>query len=283
MSARPDIPLGLFHDMPIAEYHGSAGISNSGLSDFARSPYHFHALHINPQRPTEEETAAQLHGNLAHCEILEPEQFMARYAVGPVDDKRIAAWKAWEKELETDFTGRTAIKPSQREIAKAQALSVRSIPDVAKLLETGRPEVSAYWIDPATGELCRCRPDFVHPVGDDAVVLVDVKTYSTAAPDEFSRQVARMGYAKQAAFYSDGYAIASGKKVLGFVFIAVESNWPYAAGAYMLPDEWLELARIEIRDLLARYAECRAADNWPGYCDTVRLLDMPGWVAREAA
>lgn len=85
--------------------------------------------------------------------------------------------------------------------------------------------------DPATGELCRCRPDWAHPTGDRGVILVDVKTCGDASPREFGRQVARKGYHRQAAFYSDGYEIASGKRVLGFVFVAVESTWPFAASA----------------------------------------------------
>lgn len=278
MNARTEIPLGIFHGVPIADYHASAGISNSGLSDFAKSPLHYHALHINPARPQKDDTAAQLVGNLAHCKILEPEAFMQRYQVGPVDDKRLAAWKAWEAKVPTGIEG---IKPSQHEAACAQALSVRSIPDVAKLLDVGRPEVSAWWIDPATGELCRCRPDWVHPVGDRGDILCDVKSCGDASPHEFARQIARMAYHRQAAWYTDGYSIASGRPVLGFIFIAFETSWPFAASAVMLDDESLELGRKQNAGLLEYFAECRHDDHWPGYSDAIELVTLPRWATQS--
>lgn len=280
MNARADLPLlGLHLEMPIAQYHASPGISNTGLSDFARSPHHFHALHLHPDRPASEETPAQLVGNLAHCAILEPAEFPKRYVVGPSVRRGTKVWDAFEASLQP---GQTAIKAEQEEVAMQQAESARALPDVAKLLASGRPEVSAFWHDPSTGVLCRCRPDWCHDLPDGRCLLLDAKTVGSAAPNEFARQVHRMGYARQAAVYSDGYEIASGKKVLGFVFLGVETTWPFAAAAYMLPDEWLALAREEIRELLLRFAQCRTTDTWHGYSDSIQLLDMPAWVAREA-
>ncbi len=272
--------LGLHHGLPIADYHKARGISNSGLSDFARSPAHFYAWHLNENRPLEEETPAQLVGNLAHCAILEPNEFPKRYAVGPCNDKRLKAWKEWEGQQDDDSTAQL-IRPSQAETAWQQAASVRRIPDVDALLRNGQPEVSAFWIDPATGELCRCRPDWVHPAGD-GVILADVKTCGNASPREFARQCARMGYHRQAAFYSDGYALAAGAPVLGFVFIAVEDAWPYHASAVMLDDESLAKGRAEIAELLPRYAQCRATNTWPGYAESIELISLPSWALNES-
>ena len=49
--------------------------------------------------------------------------------------------------------------------ALAQAMSVRALPDIAALMSEGLPEVSAFWVDEPTGELCKCRPDWVSPAG----------------------------------------------------------------------------------------------------------------------
>lgn len=270
---REDVPT-VLHDVPIAVYHASAGVSNSGLADFARSPRHYHALHLDPDRPPREETAAQLAGNLAHCAILEPEAFATRYVVGPNCRRGTKLWDAFEASLSS---GQTGIKPDDHFNAKAQAASVRALPEVAALLARGHPEVSAYWIDPSTGQLCRCRPDWVHPVGDPGVILLDVKTCGDASPHEFARQCARMGYHRQAAFYSDGYALASGRPVLGFVFIAVETAWPYAASAVMLDDESTQKGRAEIAALLPRFAACTQAGTWPGYSSAIELVSLPSW------
>jgi exodeoxyribonuclease VIII len=65
--------------------------------------------------------------------------------------------------------------------------------------------------------------------------------------------------------------------VLGLVFAAVESEWPHAAAAYMIDDEAMAKARLEIRALLDRYAECRREGAWPGYPSAIRPISMPAW------
>lgn len=265
----------IIHDLANEAYHSGPGISNSGLTDLARSPAHYYALHLDPARPPREAKAGQLEGTLAHCAILEPGEFARRYVVGPNARRGTKVWD----EFEAANPGKVAIKQEQFDAAHAQAASVRALPDVAELLSIGRSEVSAYWLDEVTDRLCRCRPDWVHPVNDDSVILLDVKTYSDASPAEFARQVARKRYHVQDAFYSDGYERASQKRVVGFVFVAVEDKWPFAACACMLDDDGREKGRVEYRRLLDVYARCCASDQWPGYSDTVEVISLPSWAA----
>lgn len=267
----------LLFDQDIDAYHGGEGISKTGLDRIARSPAHFYAFTLDPSRPPEKERAGQLEGQLAHCAILEPGEFDKRYIVGPDVNRNTKAWK----EFLESAGGRIAIKPDQREAAMRQAESVRRLPDIAEALATGNPEVSAYWTDPRTGVLCRCRPDWVHPVGDDAVILLDVKTYSDASPEEFARQCARKAYHKQAAYYSDGYAAASGKRVLAFIFVAVETDWPHAASATMLDDQAIEQGRIEYRRNLETYAQCLKTGQWPGYSTGIETVSLPRWAITD--
>lgn len=262
----------------IEAYHRGAGISKTGLDHVARSPATFYALHLDPARPPEKERAGQLEGQLAHCAILEPAEFDRRYAVGPDVSRATKAWKEWEASLPA---GVIAIKPDQRETALRQAESVRRLPDVAEALAAGRPEVSAYWIDPDTGVLCRCRPDWVHPAGESGVVLLDVKTYSDASPAEFARQIARKRYHVQDAFYSDGFGRAAGVDVLGFVFVAVETEWPFAASAVMLDEPGRDVGRIQYRRDLDVYARCLAANEWPGYGAAIHQVSLPAWASKD--
>lgn len=283
---------GLYPHMGIDDYHAGPGISNSGLNDFARSPAHYFALHLDPRRPPARERAGQLEGTLAHCAVLEPDEFDKRYVVVPEDAPNrpsVAQWRAKNPSAEskaamawwTDFNARTGgakvITSAQRDVAMAQARSIRSNPDVAALLGKGMTEVSAFWHDEETGLLCRCRPDFVSTVSDDGVVLLDVKTYSDASPSEFARQVARKGYHRQDAFYTDGYAQAAHVNVLGFVFVAVETEWPYASSAVMLDDEGRERGRSANRELLDRFAGCWTTGVWPGYSTSIEPIALPAW------
>ncbi|MFU1927533.1 PD-(D/E)XK nuclease-like domain-containing protein [Bordetella hinzii] len=262
----------------IEAYHRGPGISKTGLDHVARSPALFYALHLDPARPAEKERAGQLEGQLAHCAILEPAEFDKRYVVGPDVSRATKAWKEWEASLPA---GVIAIKPDQRETALRQAESVRRLPDVAEALAAGRPEVSAYWIDPDTGVLCRCRPDWVHPAGNNGVILLDVKTYSDASPAEFARQIARKRYHVQDAFYSDGFARASGLDVLAFVFVAVETEWPFAASAVMLDEPGRDVGRIHYRRDLDTYARCLAANDWPGYGAAIHQVSLPAWASKD--
>ena len=75
-------PLGVIHGLSNESYHSGPGISKSGLDDMD-PPARYYALHLDPNRPERAQTAAQRVGTLAHCAILEPEQFAKRYRVGP--------------------------------------------------------------------------------------------------------------------------------------------------------------------------------------------------------
>lgn len=276
----------------IEAYHRGPGISKTGLDHIAASPARFYALHMDPARPPEKERAGQLEGQLAHCAILEPDEFDKRYAVLPADAPRrptdaqwnakkpspesVAAmewWTAWNEQSK----GKVIVTHEQRQTALRQAESVRRLPDVAEALASGRPEVSAYWIDQETGVLCRCRPDWTHPASESGVILLDVKTYSDASPDEFARQIARKRYHVQDAYYSDGYAHASGQEVLAFIFVAVETEWPYAASAVMLDEQGRDAGRALYRRDLDTYARCLQANDWPGYGAAIHQVSLPAW------
>lgn len=266
---------GIYYGMSNADYHASEGISKSGLDLIAHSPAHYYGRKIDPNRPPEiEQTIAQQNGEIAHCAILEPDEFSKRFQVGPDVIRSTKQWKEFESLLPS---GVSAIKPDQSIAARRQAASVRCIDDIAKSLSVGHAEVSAYWIDEETGVLCKCRPDFVHDCGDAGVVLIDVKTCGNASPGEFSRMIAKHRYHVQDAYYSDGFAIASGRRVLGFVFAAVEMIYPYAASAIALDEDSIDQGRRDYRRNLDTYAECLYSGIWPGYGLEVQIARLPNW------
>ncbi len=268
---------GTYTDIDINAYHSGDSISNSGLSDMLQSPYHFWCRHRDERRPERPQTLPQEDGQVAHCAILEPDEFKHRYVVGPTASRNSKIWKDF-CQIHDEMT---VIKPEQYTRAMLQRDAVWRIPDIAKALSKGRAEVSAYWDDPETGAECRCRPDFVHET-DAGVVLIDVKTYSDARPDEFSRQCARMKYHRQDAFYSDGYAIAANVKVLAFIFLSVEMPWPHAASAAILDDDSRKTGRSQYQFALDRYANCMQDDNWPGYPDIIHTMRLPEWAIEKS-
>lgn len=277
MTARDDLPLGLVKDMPAERYHSIAAMSAGGLKRMRTSPAHFYGLQLDPARPTSEPTPAMRNGTLVHTALFEPEAVSARYVVKPAGmDGRTKEGKAWAAEN----AEREIVDAVQMQAAQAQAAAVRALPDVAALLADGYGEASAFWIDEETGELCKCRPDWVAPAGD-GVILVDGKTCQDASPEGFGRAIWNFAYHLQAAWYVDGFQAATGLRVHGFVFAAVESAWPHAAAAYMLGDDVMDAARRENRRLLNRYAECKSSGVWPGYGDAIQLINLPAWAQRQ--
>ncbi|XVJ69913.1 MAG: exonuclease VIII [Rhizobacter sp.] len=277
MNART-LPVGIVRDLSNADYHAHPALGSSGLKTLAKSPRHFWASNIDPNRPEKEESAAMVAGTLAHCAILEPNKLAERYVARPEGlDLRTKDGKAW---MAAKPAAMEVVTHEQMQAAQRQHASVLSLPEVGALLAKGQAEVSAFWVDEDTGTACKCRPDWVSPAGD-GVVLVDIKTCQDASPKGFARAVANLRYDLQAAWYSHGFGRASGLQVLGFVFAAVEADYPHAAAAYMLDDDALSKARAECDRLLMLHRQCADSDKWPGYPETIQLLTMPAWANKE--
>lgn len=260
---------GIYLNLPNDEYHGSDGISNTGLGAILQSPYHYWSNALDPSRPKREPTQPQEDGHIAHCAILEPDEFGDRYVVGPDVNRSTKAWK----EFCEIHDNKTVIKPDQYVRAMRQRDAVWAIPEIAKALSKGHPEVSAY--AEVDGMLCKVRPDFVHDVDDETVILIDVKTYSSADPREFERQCGRMNYHRQAAYYTDIYKLASGKIVAGFIFVSVEMPWPNAASAAILDEDSMFAGLTQYQQALDIYAKCLRDNHWPSYPAKIQTMRIP--------
>jgi exodeoxyribonuclease VIII len=265
---------GLMRDLPAEEYHAVLAMSAGGLKRMQQSPAHFYGLTLDPARPAQEPSAAMRNGTLVHCALFEPDAVATRYVVKPAGhDGRTKEGRAWTAGISQSVQ---VIDFAQMAAATLQAVAIRRLPEIGALLSDGYAEASAFWTDEATGELCKCRPDWVSPAGD-GVILVDGKTCVDASPDGFAKAIWNYGYHLQAAWYSDGFEKATGQRVHGFVFAAVENTWPYAAAAYMLGDDALDQAREKNERLLELYAKCKKNGVWPGYAETIQPIALPTW------
>jgi exodeoxyribonuclease VIII len=277
---------GIYYDIPIGTYHGEKfAIGNSGIKEVLDCPALYHGQNLDPQRPamSEKESAAQLFGNLTHCSLFEPHALNTRYLVGPqVHSKSLKVWQDFKKECEA--VGATPVDSAQLASAKKireNAMALKELKE-ALLHPGGRGEVSAYWRDDRTGVLCKCRPDWVMPVNDNAVILWDGKTFSSGDASEFARQVPRMGYHIQASWYSDGYTRASGKQVLAFVFIVIGNEWPHPINLVVLDEDAMRTGALMYRRGLDTYAECLKTGIWPAYPPGIKTISLPRWATEEA-
>jgi exodeoxyribonuclease VIII len=276
--------LGLQHGMPNEQYQRGPGVSNSGLKALRKSPWHYHALHHLP-RPKwfledfdADTTTALFAGTLCHCATLEPQEFDKRYVVGPEGvNKNTKEWKAFVLAN----APRTVISAKQYAVAHGQAAALRAVPAVAEILDGGECEVSGYWLDPATGVLCRCRPDCMNRTfgtpDAPAIMLLDPKTTTDASDAAVKNTIARYGYHHQAEWYSRGIAQATGLPVAGFIFAFVESSYPFACSVHEIDPDSYDVARRENREALQLYAACTRSGVWPGYSQEVKSTGLPRW------
>lgn len=266
----PKIKPGIYQGIPNEAYHAGPGISKSGLwTIYNQSPAHYKFA------PREEKKHFDF-GEACHLAILQPDLFETRVYRGP-EDRRGNKWtdaaefcKGEGRLLLTapDFDGVLAIRDA-----------VHANSWINNIITGGKPEIeaSAYWVDEATGMLCRARPDLYRA---DIKLILDVKSTISAHPDAFARSTINYGYHAQEPFYTDGYR-ANGREVEAFAFLAWEKKEPYMFAVYELPPPIVIEGAAIMRKSLETYADCFKANRWPGYGDEVRELSFKRWSYRE--
>lgn len=297
------IEAGIYPDIANNDYHHGPGDSKSDLDRVRRSPLHYKTNKdaANDNERKDSPTSDQAFGSAYHTFILEPEEFINRYVTIPEDAPKrpsitqrnaakpsastLEAIDFWDK-FEAESAGKEIIDLDDLATLNAMAEALKNDPAASALLggSPGRAEMSAYWVDPRTGLLLRCRPDYWREDG----ILVDLKTTIDASLAEFSRSVVKWRYHVQAPFYLDGTNEAitqSGAQIerpTQFVFVAQEKKPPFAVACYVLDDEGLRIGRAEYRADLDRLAECKASDVWPGYGSKIQQISVPVWYSKNA-
>ena len=260
--------------MTEAEYRAAPGVNWSTLKHMSRSPLHYrHAS----TAPSSAPTPAMALGTLAHLATLEPHR-LSEVAVWTGGRRAGKAWDEWEAAN----AGRLQAKPEELAAAETMAAAVRAHPWAARLLSTGYAEVPLFWIDPATGLPCKARLDWYVPPCEmfPRGALPDLKSARDVSSRAFERQTASLGYHGQLAHYGAGVEAVMGVFPDLFV-IAVESDEPYDVGVFELLDDTVIPAQRWRASLLARVAECIAADRWPGQHPEITPLMLPAWAATE--
>lgn len=288
--------IGIFPNLSNADYHGHKGsVSRSGLMEFKRSPYHYWAAYLNPEKPPQEASNALIFGDALHTLVLEPESFLERYIVESepfakpekqpllrdvgrdafeAAKKRIAAQKAAIEAEKEEFIarafGRTIIDEKMFSNLNSIVSSIRSNKHAAETVVGGLVEHSLFWIDKETGVLCKVRPDIWH---DN--YIADLKSTISADERSFQNTIATYGYHIQAAMQREGIRELTGKDIENFVFIVCEKNYPFCVVPYILDSAAMDKGREEFKSLLRDFKECLDRNEWPSY--ETKTISLPGW------
>lgn len=255
--------------MPNEVYHTHESISKSGLDLIARSPAHFH--YAAAKQPTR----AMEIGTAIHAALLEPERFQREYVLlRDVKDRRASEYK---QAVSVHGSERVLVSHEADEVAGMQEAVYSNQTAKNWLEKSGRRELSVFAQDPETGALVRCRFDILTDCG----FSIDIKKTQDAREEAFSRAIDNYRYHVQAAFYSDVFLWATGEKLAGFKFIAVEQEMPHGCKTYRLDETAIIEGRRLYREDLNLYAECLKKQDWPCYEDEESLISLPEWRIRQ--
>ncbi len=273
------------------QYHAdTTRISKSGLDLINKSPAHYYAKYLDPQRVIEPPTKSMILGTITHLAVLEPDHLEKNYfilndfakilEIGGGNPRNTTKYKEWKDEQLELNKGKQHVMVEDFDTVRRMRDAVHNHKQAALFLKKGIPEQTIYWTDPETGVQCKCRPDFD---SESSGCLVDLKSTQDASPRGFGNSSYKYKYHVQAPFYLDGYNTARpNNKKQGFVFIAVESAPPYNVCVYYIDNDGYSLGKQEYLRGLKTYKECLQTGIWGGYSDDILPLELPAWAYRNS-
>jgi hypothetical protein len=278
---------GVHRGVPADVYHGWPAINQSHLKIASRSVHHMIAAMHRPMTLT----AAMEFGTAVHAAFLEPDAFARDYDTpGPctasTKDGRpcsrggvVRVGGAWFCSQHSPDETPDAVKPLTEAARDACVSCCWSLGEalgeagISTDREAEGVEMSLLWTDPDTGARCKARIDLI-----DGRTAVDIKTTQDASPDGFRRSVEKYAYDFQAAWYLRGLN-AVGVEVDRFVFAAVETREPHAAGLYDINHADLVEAYHEASRNLRKWRD--RAKIRKHYTSGVQTLSLSPWARRN--
>jgi exodeoxyribonuclease VIII len=273
------------------EYHADTSmISNSGLKLIGKSPAHYYAKYLDPNRAPQKRTNALRHGSAIHAAVLEPTEFKKLFATVPENapnkpsKSQLNAKKpspetleaiAWWEAFNAQTTGKEILSQDEYQLAENVKDAIYKHPAAAMLLEMIRCEEVYTFIEPNTGAPCKIKLD---ALSENTGLIVDIKTTEDASDAGCVRAVLKYGYDHQAAMYFDGYLHATGNAPNGFAFIFVEKDAPFAVNVKYAPAEMLALGRRKYLANCAKYVECLHTGEWPAYGHEITPIELPEYI-----
>jgi len=253
-------------------------VSISELKSFMDSPFSYYKRYVLGVRE-ETKIAAFTFGTLVHTLLLEPAQMDSLYYV--TDVRKDARTKAYQEVLELAGK-RECISPADLDRALECSGSARPM---LRDLGTLVPELSYFYQGPRgfLGQKVKARLDGWLP---DSEMILDVKTTNKLPTYEnVVRSVMSFNYDMQVAWYMDMHRAVTGKAAKGFVFLFVQSEFPYGSQMYTVDRALIEHGRARYKKFLAELAATKSAGPeglWPRMRpERKTVIRLPDWVASK--
>lgn len=120
------------------------------------------------------------------------------------------------------------------------------------------------------GRLCRATPD-----ARAVTFTTELKSTADASPDRFLWHAIRMCYPGQLAWYEEACELLGKPRPEDHFIVAVEQKPPFVVQPFHVNRELILDAAKTNRLWLERLIACEAAEQFPGYCQSVVELERP--------
>lgn len=191
------------------------------------------------------------------------------------------SWRGAEARAMRDAAyaeGKVPLLSTDAAVVDAMAAAVLAHDVAPKLFSGGASEVSAFWVDEATGVQCKARFDYLpDKTPGRRLIVPDLKSAVSADPREFAKNAARFGYVLQQEHYSNALRHLGIDDDPAFLFCVVEKDAPHLVnvGQFARPGD-VELSALALDKALRLYRDCTATDTWPGWAGVTELT-LPNW------
>lgn len=244
------------------EYRAFPALNQSSAKKLLVSPAHYQAYINTPQ----EETKALRFGTFVHAAILEPHTLDDLYATAPDVDKRTKQGKEDWAAFATANAGKTILDAEESALGHLVAAHAR-LALKKHGVKFDATEVM-YHVD-YNGIPLKAAIDGVS--GD---YLWDIKTTDDASTAGMLKAIRNYRYNLQAYWYRLVYEIATGHRPLGFRFLFVEKEPPFATAVCEVGPELMSWAIADFEKALTLYRDCTASGIWPAYPDDIQVIDV---------
>lgn len=238
----------------IQDYYKVLALSNTALGYLKKSA--FHCWEFMNGRIKFDSKPMKI-GRHLHAAVLEPETI----TIAVIEDLRTKDGKALAEKYKKENI--TVLGKGEFETYQGCLASLKNNVTIQKWLQNAECEKEFYF--EYRGVFCKIKPDVISKV-DGKTILIDFKFMQDSNPQEFMRKAAKVyDYDRQAAWYINGYEIATKEKVDEFYFICVEKSAPFCVSIIRVKPQQLEIGKAKYDYLVDRYLETIAVGKYPAY------------------
>lgn len=307
----PHESIGLF-DLPFADYRADAGINASALKDISRSMRYWEAKKRQPDEPTRD----MILGQILHKSVLEsrdfgagkshyirPDTYIAERLQCPqcesigtgkkcskckVERVPVGVEQDWNGNSKTcqqwllEHADKPIISPDDAECAALMRQAILDDEMAGDFIKAAWCEVSAFCVDPSTGERLKARFDML-ALSKEGVVVGDLKkTQDADNKHAVARYFVQRQVHLQLAYY--GHILETlGQKDIRTLAGMIEDSISPELVWWELDDDDRSAGGGAWRKALKRYHDSKSAKTMPGYdkSEPIRKLKLPRWALNQ--